>query len=808
LHLPVPIATDCHLPEDIRPGAADPPASCAKVLLTGATGFLGSQLLRELLEQTEVEVTCLVRSTNDACAHQRMFNALARVSPNHLSIRGRVRAVNGDICHSRLGLTETAYDDACKSVDAIYHCAAQVDWAASYKTLRRTNVLPVPELLRLAVTGRHKPFCLVSSAATCYLVPGAGRMTEARTTSARIDRIRLPYARSKWVGERLVCEASRRGLSATIFRPSIILGHSQTGISNQSDIVARMLKACIKMRLAPDIDLVLDYCPVDFVARAIVALSRNPPKCLRSFHLLNPSPVRWPELVLWLNLFGYEIQLVSHARWLDQLAKCIGEPSHPLRPLRGFFLDRLDDVGGLTLFETYERGKATHPCGRQTFDQLSELRVSCPPLTASLIERYVDAMISTDYLPAPAKRHSVRRNVDGFDCKTFEPLIQSALSESSIHVTGVERADCEFRQGITSALAAWKYGANIGLSRYVVTAAISEQASRRFSVIVKAKPFEHELRGAIVTAARLCDDRLAHAFAATPDVPGFSGSAFREAAVYAQADPRFRRHAPFLYGIVPQADSRSVLVLEDLADVDLIDSVDRANAWRPEYVAAAVRGIAEVHAIWYGREPDLEHQPWLGAGHTLRAMVAARELWESLFAFTKNSFSAWAAASLDTLTMHYLETLDTWWPMIEVQRRTLVHNDFNPRNMGFRRTPEGPRLCAFDWELASLGLPQRDLAELLCFVLAPEHVDAAAPRYLELHRTALERQSGHSIDPRTWHGGFGLALRDLLVSRLPMYAIMHRFRRQEYLPRVVATWYALHQWHAGNNVRVSNVEGG
>jgi thioester reductase-like protein len=796
LHLPDPIATDCLLAADIQPCGAHPPASCRKVLLTGATGFLGAHLLCALLEQTEVEVICLVRGSSDSLAHRRLRKAFARVSAHHLSNAARVRVVRGDLCGERLGLTETDYADVCASVDAIYHCAAQVDWAASYETLRQSNVRPIPELLRLAAVGRKKSFCLVSSAAVCYLVPGSGWMTEARTTSARIDRIRLPYARSKWVGERLVHEACRRGLSATIIRPSIILGHSQTGFSNQSDIVARMLRTCIGMRMAPDFDLILDYCPVDFVARAIVALSRELQPGLRTFHLLNPGPVRWPELVLWLNFYGYGIELVPHAQWLERLADSIGGPRHPLRPLRSFFLERRDDVAGLTLFETYEHGRATRPCGRETLRRLQQLRVPCPPLSAGLIERYVESMISTGYLPAPEQRRPASRDADGFDCQMFEPLIRSALADSSIRITGVERIGCEFPQGMTSTLAAWKYGADIGVRKYSVTASVPDQPSRRLDVIVKVKPFEDELRGAIVTAARLCNDRLADAFSTTPEVPGFSGSTIREAAVYAQTDPRFRRHAPFPYGIAPQTDSRSFLVLEDLSSMDLIDCADRVDAWRPEYVAAAVCGIAEVHAIWYGREPALALEPWLGAGHTLRAMAGARELWARLSEFAEHSFCSWAGAQICDLSKIYVDTLDAWWPMVEKQRRTLIHNDLNPRNVAFRRMPEGPRLCAFDWELATLGLPQRDLAELLCFVLAPEHVSEGAPRYLELHRTALERASGHPIDPRTWHAGFGLALRDLLVTRLPMYAIMHRFRRQGFLPRVVATWYALHRWHA------------
>ena len=122
--------------------------------------------------------------------------------------------------------------------------------------------------------------------------------------------------------------------------------------------------------------------------------------------------------------------------------------------------------------------------------------------------------------------------------------------------------------------------------------------------------------------------------------------------------------------------------------------------------------------------------------------------------------------------------------------RTLVHHDFNPRNIALRTTPLGPRFCAFDWELAAYDLPQRDLVELLCFVLTPENA-AQANRYLEYARLALERACRRAFDAGAWHSGVRIALADFGVRRLPMYFIAHRFRPQGFLERVTRTWWQL-----------------
>ena len=102
------------------------------------------------------------------------------------------------------------------------------------------------------------------------------------------------------------------------------------------------------------------------------------------------------------------------------------------------------------------------------------------------------------------------------------------------------------------------------------------------------------------------------------------------------------------------------------------------------------------------------------------------------------------------------------------------------------------RLCAYDWELATIGAPQRDLAEFLCFVLAPETAADDAANWIQRYRSLLEEQTSVLIDPIEWEEGFRAALCDFIVDRLAMYAMIHRFRPQAFLPRVMRTWLALH----------------
>jgi aminoglycoside phosphotransferase (APT) family kinase protein len=119
--------------------------------------------------------------------------------------------------------------------------------------------------------------------------------------------------------------------------------------------------------------------------------------------------------------------------------------------------------------------------------------------------------------------------------------------------------------------------------------------------------------------------------------------------------------------------------------------------------------------------------------------------------------------------------------------RTLIHGDFNPRNLAFRRERSGLRLCAWDWELAELQVPQRDLAELLAFVLPANVAPSTVDGLVELHRHELSRCAGRTIDAAEWRRGYQLALYDFLATRLSLYQLVHAFRPCAFIERVLTT---------------------
>jgi thioester reductase-like protein len=113
----------------------------------------------------------------------------------------------------------------------------------------------------------------------------------------------------------MVTSSGTQGLPIYIYRPGMVTGHSQTGISNPEDVMCRFLTSLIELQIAPNLDLMLDMTPVDYVSQAIVHLSRQPELVGKAFHLLNPHPIPLDKIVDLLISFGHSIELVSYEEW-------------------------------------------------------------------------------------------------------------------------------------------------------------------------------------------------------------------------------------------------------------------------------------------------------------------------------------------------------------------------------------------------------------------------------------------------------------------------------------------------------------
>ncbi|MEV6521863.1 amino acid adenylation domain-containing protein [Longispora sp. NPDC051575] len=298
-----------------------------RVLLTGATGFLGAFLLRELLDRTDADVYCLVRAPDEPTGHRRLRTALTGYGLWDDALGHRIVAVPGDLERPLLGLAPAAFAALADRLDAVFHNGARVNHLDGYARLRAANVDGTRAVLRFATTGRTKPVHLVSSVSVAVAL---GENPEVVDEDRRIpaDRV-VPsgYVATKWVAEELVRAAGERGLPVTVYRPGRVSGHSRTGAAGTDDAFWNYVRAMTRLGAvtADDgaMDVTVDLVPVDHVAAGIVALAARPATG-RTYHLVGEEPVSVGAVVAGLRGHGYPLEVVSAKEWDRRLASSAG----------------------------------------------------------------------------------------------------------------------------------------------------------------------------------------------------------------------------------------------------------------------------------------------------------------------------------------------------------------------------------------------------------------------------------------------------------------------------------------------------
>lgn len=787
---------DSRLPEDIQPTGGSAATTAGRVLLTGASGFLGAYLLRDLLNETEAEIWCLVRGAESE-AGDRLRANLERYGLDASLCKSRIRTIAGDLTLPNFGLSASRYEELSESLEAIFHAAADVNWVLPYEALRHANVLATRELLRLACTVRPKAFHFISSLSVCYATGGPRVVNEDEDMLPYVDRLPLGYAQSKCVSESLARQAAARGLPVWIHRPPLIAGDSETGASNLDDLVAVLVKGCIEMTAAPDLDWAFDAMPVDYVSRAIVRLSRTTERGLRSSHLHHPAPRHWRECVLWMNLFGYPVRLLPHLEWLQRLKVEAESPHHALHRLRSFFLRR--ETCGATVPELYQQSRRSEVASDLTQKATAAVGLAYPRLDAELFDRYFTGYLGRGFLPPTAEARS-RRSADRAvacyeDPRFLERLLREHYADPLLRVEQIALTPFGSDHSIISELTSWRRQQPSGLFKCRLTLHKSAMVDTRevIDLVIKAKPSDRDALDVGETVAAMCAAPLADAFHKYRGRIGLTAGHLREIAIYQQSDERLRRYLPRCFGTW-QNDEKAEwgMLLEHLQQVILMDEVN-PEAWSPGHIDAVIAGLSDIHAVWYGREQELAGVPWLGEPLSMDRALELTPLWRTLADHAAAHFTSWAGPSVSRTHRRLVESIAEWWQPLSNLPRALLHNDFSPRNMALRQDPKGLRLCAYDWELAAFGPPQRDLAEFLCFVLAPNVSSQVVELRVDQHRRLLETATGRSISEDLWRLGFSGALADLLIDKLAFYTMVNRVRPQRFLPRVMRTWRRLYE---------------
>lgn len=371
------------------------------IFLTGATGFLGSFLMRELLDSSNTTIYCLVRALSKEEGMHRIKAALQKYRISERDVEKRVKIVQGDLSSPWIGLMPEEFYKLAGTIDSIYHCASTVNFVYPYNRLKPTNVQGTREIIRLASNGKVKTLHYISTLAVYGSVGYFNHPEIPEDELEHMGSLYMGYAESKAVAEKLVQAASDHGLPVCIYRLDDVIGHSDTGVWNTDDFFSRYVKGCIQIGLAPQINIRINAVPVDYMAKIITHLSRKKSLVGTAFNIFNPNAIEQQEMFDFFENNGYNLRRIPFAEWRDILVEKVRqENDNALYPLIPLFTERYSG-SRLTIIEMYEEGRRPGFSNVNTMRGLQDSSIQFPELDGQLFQRYIHYFRNCGFLPSP-----------------------------------------------------------------------------------------------------------------------------------------------------------------------------------------------------------------------------------------------------------------------------------------------------------------------------------------------------------------------------------------------------------------------
>jgi thioester reductase-like protein len=339
-------------------------------VLTGATGFLGTHLLSELVANPRiVKIYCLIRIINTQTASERLELALKNNSFAHLITSPKIICLACSLAEPKLGLDLHNFKILTTVTTHIIHCAWTVNFALPLPSFR-ADLAGLQNLLSLSLSTTSRPepaeFVFCSSIAVAL-----GTLPPALIPSTILDLSQASstgYERSKCVGERVVQQAvEKSGAKARVARIGQIVPSRKDGATklwNKNEMIPLLIRSAKSVGALPDQLSGGDSCnwmEVDVVAGLICEIagfSKRREKGEREnnflYNLVHPKSFSWRnDFLPKLKELGMMFQTVGYKEWLQKIRDSETDlVQNPSRKLLGFWESQKWAENGEIRFDT------------------------------------------------------------------------------------------------------------------------------------------------------------------------------------------------------------------------------------------------------------------------------------------------------------------------------------------------------------------------------------------------------------------------------------------------------------------------
>lgn len=271
------------------------------VLITGATGFVGMNLVKKMIEQEGVHLHLLVRNSETEPAKKRVFNWIKNCysAEEYPEIVKRIDVIEGDITEENLGLTDRLWNELSCKIDEIFHSAAAIHFHLPYELAYEINTKGTQRVLDFAMACHENNQVLLNYISTAY-VAGVTSDIFLETDLAQGQEFGNTYEQTKYEAELLVHSYVEKGLPTIIYRPSIISGDFSTGEITKSnlifDFIVNLNKGIFKDFIC-DEDSSINIIPVDYFVDALMHISKSEENIGKTFNIVSRKNVKIRDLL-------------------------------------------------------------------------------------------------------------------------------------------------------------------------------------------------------------------------------------------------------------------------------------------------------------------------------------------------------------------------------------------------------------------------------------------------------------------------------------------------------------------------------
>lgn len=304
-------------------------------------------------------------------------------------------------------------------------------------------------------------------------------------------------------------------------------------------------------------------------------------------------------------------------------------------------------------------------------------------------------------------------------------------------------------------------------------------------IVVKSKPLDSEVISMLHSVASLSGYYVANRFAKFKEDIGFTACHKKELQIYQIQDKRFTSFSPKVYStIIDEKREIYLIIMEKFEDLVNFNVSGQDNAWTRDQKHLIATDLGKFHGIYYDQTDQINID--IPDAPNCTRMTTMTEFWSALADAAHDEFPTFFHQDILSVFRSIILNLQEIWTRLDQMPKTLVHNDFNPRNIALKKDAHGDlHLFAYDWELATVHLPQHDFVEFLAFTLSDTDQEEDILDYIESHRKAVVASSGINCDSDIWLEGFQLCLYDFCINRLAFYLMGHTSRNYAFMDQIL-----------------------